>query len=223
MSVRGCLTSLAVLCAAVLLSAPTAARADGDPASDVLLLQDSYLPYSPPVSAGVSKALTQVLKETRSAGYPLKVAVIASPQDLGSVPNMFGQPQQYAQFLGSEIAFNSKVPLLVVMPAGFGLDNVSANAGSALKGLTVSTSSGSDGLARSAIDGAVALARAAGHPVAAPKIQESGRGGSATPAIVFGAPVALLALAGLLMTLRRRSAAGEAPAPTPEEAAAPRE
>ena len=37
----------AVLIAA--LAIPAAARADGDPASDVLLLQDAYLPYSPAV------------------------------------------------------------------------------------------------------------------------------------------------------------------------------
>src|SRR5437588_283728 len=82
-----------------LLLAPAPALADGDPASDYLPLQGYYTPY-----AGVSKPLTdalaEVVKETRAAGYPIKVAVIASPTDLGSVPNLFGQPQQYAEFLG---------------------------------------------------------------------------------------------------------------------------
>src|SRR5437588_9472303 len=55
------------------LLAPASAFADGDPASDYLPLQGYYTPY-----AGVSKPLTdalaEVVKETRAAGYPIKVA-----------------------------------------------------------------------------------------------------------------------------------------------------
>src|SRR3954453_886554 len=93
---------------------PAAARADGDPASDVLLLQDAYLPYSPEVPKPVADALTRTLKQLRAKGYPLKVAVIATKQDLGAVPQFFGRPQPYAEFLESEIKFNKAKPLLVV-------------------------------------------------------------------------------------------------------------
>src|SRR3954464_8290388 len=106
------------LATAVLLAAlalPAAALADGDPASDVLLLQDSYLPYSPEVPKPVTDALNRTLKQVRAKGYPLKVAVIASKQDLGAVPQFFGRPQPYATFLESEIKFNKAKPLLVVM------------------------------------------------------------------------------------------------------------
>ena len=36
------------------------------------------------------------------------------------MPQFFGKPQSYAPFLESEIAFNTKKPLLIVMPQGFG-------------------------------------------------------------------------------------------------------
>src|SRR3979409_1854358 len=96
-------TAIALLLAA--LTMPSAARADGDPASDVLLLQDAYLPYYPAVPKATADALNATLKQTRQKGFPLRVAVLASPNDLGSVPQFFGRPQPYAQFLESEIAF----------------------------------------------------------------------------------------------------------------------
>jgi LPXTG-motif cell wall-anchored protein len=56
------------------------------------------------------------------------------------------------------------------------------------------------------------LSAAAGHPVPAPKVPGGGGGGGGTsPLIVFGVPVALLALGGVLAALRRRQdAAAEA-------------
>ncbi len=53
-------------------------------------------------------------------GYRLKVAVIESAYDLGSVPSLFGHPADYAKFLGIELSLVYKGNLLVVMPAGFG-------------------------------------------------------------------------------------------------------
>jgi hypothetical protein len=199
---------IAALACVALLATPAAALADGDPASDVLPLQDVYLPYSPPVSAPVANALRTVLSAARRTGHPIKVAIIATPTDLGAVPNMFGQPQQYASFLGSEISFNAKNPLLVVMPAGYGGVNLPAGTTQVVQGLRAPGSGDSDTLARSAIAAVVALARASGHPVATPKIAASsgGHGGGTSPAVVFGAPVALLVLAGVLMTIRRRTA-----------------
>ena len=189
-----------------MLATAAPALADGDPASDVLPLQDVYLPYSPQVSPPVASALRKLLKETRAAGYPVKVAVIATPTDLGAVPDLFGQPQRYAAFLGNEISFNSHDTLLVVMPSGYGAVNLPASATGALQGVASPSGSNSDVLAKAAIGAVVRLARSAGHPVAAPKISGGSSGGGTSPAVVFGAPVALLALAGLLMTLRRRTA-----------------
>src|SRR5688572_20821432 len=99
--------ALAIASALAVLSVlPAVARADGDPASDVLLFQDSYLPYRPKVPQNVADGLNETLEKMRAKGYKLKVAVIASQNDLGSIPTFFGRPQEYADHLQREIAFN---------------------------------------------------------------------------------------------------------------------
>jgi hypothetical protein len=108
---------LLVLVGALVLAA--AASADGDPASDVLLSQDSFTPYPPP-SAKAAKTLADAIAAASADGDHIKVAVIGSKTDLGAVPSLFGQPRKYARFLGAELAFFYKGPLLVVMPSGFG-------------------------------------------------------------------------------------------------------
>ena len=101
--------ALAAILAAVLLGVslgagaiPGTARADGDPASDVLLGQDVFLPYSP-VSPAVQQRLYAVAA-ARRAGYPIKIALIGAATDLGVVPSLFGKPAGYAQFLSAELA-----------------------------------------------------------------------------------------------------------------------
>lgn len=199
---------LSVLAVAGLLAAtPTAARADGDPASDVLLLQDLYLPYAPGVPGPLARTITNLLKTTRKAGFPLKVAIIADPRDLGAVPQLFGKPQPYASFLQSEINFNSKKPLLVVMPAGYGAAALPKGAETGLQGLDPPKSGNGDDLGRAAVKAIVKLAAADGHPVPEPKLANAGGGGGksgTSPLIVFGVPVILLALGGVLMAVRRR-------------------
>jgi hypothetical protein len=108
-----------VLIALGFVLAPAVARADGDPASDVLYLQDVYLPYQRP-SEGAAADLSAAVAEANRAGYPMKVAVIASVEDLGLVGSLFGKPQVYAGFLGAEIRSFFTGHLLVVMPSGFG-------------------------------------------------------------------------------------------------------
>jgi hypothetical protein len=116
----------ALIALAALSLLPAAASADGDPASDVLLAQDVYYPYAPKASPQMSKALNGLLARVRKAGYPMKVALIQTPADLGAYPNLFGDTQSYANLLAKEIAFNSRPHLLTVMPTGFGGDNLGA-------------------------------------------------------------------------------------------------
>lgn len=111
-----CVLATAIVAALVL--AGTAA-ADGDPASDYLLGQNTYLPTPPPPPSAAA-ALNQAVAEVWASGDQIKVAVIATPQDLGSVTSLFGEPTQYAKFLAIEIGFLYTGPVLVVMPAGFG-------------------------------------------------------------------------------------------------------
>src|SRR5581483_10522920 len=104
--------------AAVAGLATSAARADGDPASDVLYFQDVFLPYAKP-SAGAAKQLESAVAAANKAGFRIKVAVIQSEQDLGSVPSLFNRQDIYARFLGAELKLFYTQRLLVVMPAGF--------------------------------------------------------------------------------------------------------
>jgi hypothetical protein len=112
-----------VVAAAVLLAAaaaPAACLADGDPASDYLLTQSVFYPYESP-SPPARAALDQAVDGVYLRGNRVKVAVIYSSEDLGSIPSLFGQPADYAHFLAIELGLWYAGPLLVVMPAGFGI------------------------------------------------------------------------------------------------------
>ncbi len=97
----------------------SAASADGDPASDYLVSQDTFTPYQPPNPAA-SAALNAAVVAVWSHGDRVKVAVVASAEDLGAIPSIFGQPVAYARFLGAELRLVYTGPLLVAMPDGFG-------------------------------------------------------------------------------------------------------
>ncbi len=101
------------------LAVPAAVLADGDPASDYLIAADAYLPYPPP-SAAVRAQLTSAIASAAKEHGRVKVAVIATPTDLGAIPSLFGRPADYAKFLGREIGYSYDGALLVVMPAGYG-------------------------------------------------------------------------------------------------------
>ena len=118
---RSQLALLAVLGAA--LAAPLVpARADGDPASDFLLSQSTFLsPFDGHLSSSASTRLVRLLADAKTKGFPIKVAVIVTRYDLGSVPILFKRPKQYAKFLGQEDYYYWKDELLVVMPNGYGL------------------------------------------------------------------------------------------------------
>ena len=117
-SARWALAAVAVLAVAVWLGAPIA-RADGDPASDVLLEQNVYFPSTASAPAARA-ALVRVAAGVYARGDRVKVALIYTAEDLGAIPSLFGQPDEYAHFLGVELGLWYVGPLLVVMPAGFG-------------------------------------------------------------------------------------------------------
>jgi hypothetical protein len=145
-----------------LLLASSSARADGDPASDVLPDQTVFYPYSPPVSANLQRILNAETAATSRAHLPIKVALIASPTDLGAITQLFDQPQRYADFLDQEI---NHPALLVVMPTGYGVQGLPARATFALRSLAAPASGQSDDLARAAILAVFKLASAAGDPI----------------------------------------------------------
>ncbi len=113
----------AALLAAILLALVVAsgARADADPASDYLLQSDVFYPFETRVSGSEKAQLDAAVASARKAGLRTKVAIIAQKNDLGAVSVLFGKPQQYAKFLGTELFYVNKARVLVVMPNGYGL------------------------------------------------------------------------------------------------------
>jgi MYXO-CTERM domain-containing protein len=198
----------ALLAAAALV--PISALADGDPASDVLLGENVFYPYSPPVSSSLQKTLDAETAAATRAGFPVKVALIASPVDLGVIPDLFGKPQQYARFLDQEISFQTKQQLLVVMSTGYGVQGLGRPATTAAGSLARPAGKQSNDLARAAITAVAKLSAAAGHPITGvPGIPgaSSGGGGGATTVIIVALALAALATAGALVAKRRRRAA----------------
>ncbi len=190
---------------------PSNARADADPASDYLLVAPAFYPYQPPTSPTIRKALEGQLAALRAKGLNLKVAIVNDPTDLGGVSNLWNMPAAYAKFLDSEISFNKKQPLLVVMPAGFGTAAVGTPG--ALSGLVADGAHGADGLSRSAISAVARLAQDSGRPlpvITIPAVGGSpgGGGGGTSPLLTFGAPVILVVLVAAGAAARRRRSTG---------------
>ncbi len=112
---------VAVVIVALLL-APLA-RADGDPASDWLLTRPSFVPPDAGVSSADQKSLNELLLSSKAQGYTLRVALIASQYDMGSVTVLWKRPTDYAPFLSEELRFLYKQHVLVVMPNGLAVAN----------------------------------------------------------------------------------------------------
>jgi hypothetical protein len=202
-----------LLAAAILVAAavPVSALGDGDPASDVLLGQNVYYPYSPPVPRSVQATLNAETAAAKKAGLPIKVALITTAVDLGVVPELFGQPQNYAKFLDKEISFQRPQPLLVVMPAGYGVQSLSAKAAAAVKGLAPPKGKTSTALAQAAIVAVAKIAAADGHPVkGVAGVSSASSGGGSTAPLLIGLVVAAVLVAGALILLRRRQGAASA-------------
>lgn len=208
-SIRSRALAVLVILIAATAIAPARAHADGDPASDVLLGESVFYPYSPPVSAATTKSLNAIMAAAAKAHFKLKVALIASPVDLGVIPDLFGQPQKYADFLDQEISFtNTHQPLLVVMKAGYGVQGVSPAVAAAAAKLPKPAGSTSEALARAALQVVPKLAAADGHKlgaVPAASVKAGGSRGSGTnvPLLIILIGCALLA-AGALVALRQR-------------------
>jgi hypothetical protein len=198
----------ALLSTAMLL--PALAVADGDPASDALLGQNVFYPYSPPVPRSVAATLNAETAAAKRAGFPLKVALIGAPVDLGVIPDLFGKPQKYADFLDQEISFQGKQPLLVVMAAGYGVQGVPGPAKLAAAGLHPPAGRTTTDLAQAAIGAVAKLAAASGHKLnGVPGVpgasgSSSGGGGSSTVIVIVLAAAAVL-VAGAVIILRRRA------------------
>jgi len=189
----------AVVVALALGLVPGVAHADGDPASDVLLTEPAFVPYDVGVSERQYAQLVSLLGKAEHRGYPLRMALIGSAADLGSVTELWKEPQRYAEFLGEELSLVYHGTLLVVMPNGFGIyhaSGVPATARSAIAGVPVPRETSTTTSA--AVEAIRALAAASGHALPAAGV-EATAGSPTRPDpvawIIFGAGAALIALA----------------------------
>ncbi len=152
---------------------PASAAADGDPASDVLVSQPVFLPQDSGATATQQAQLAAIESAAQKSGYRIRVALIATPADLGSVGALWRQPQSYAQFLGQELSLVYKGTLLVAMPDGFGVYDVGQRSatGPAAAGRSVLTQAPAPGradLVGATVTAIERLAGASGHPLRAP-------------------------------------------------------
>ena len=69
-----------------------AALADGDPASDYLIVRQVFLPFDAKVDKASADELTGLLAAAKKDGFELRVAVISTKTDLGAVPVLYGKP-----------------------------------------------------------------------------------------------------------------------------------
>jgi hypothetical protein len=198
---------------AVALVFAASARADADPASDVLYTQRIFLPFfGQKVDKAHADTLKAVVDRAYAKGYKIKVAIIASPTDLGGVPKMFARPQLYADFLGRELVFLYKGPLVVVMPQGIGFFHYRAPATREKRLLgRIAVGRGANGLADAAIAAVAKLARVTAPKVSSSSSSSSKSSGSAPWMLIVILVAGLAVLAAMVFfgpgAIRRRRTA----------------
>jgi hypothetical protein len=197
---RRAVALLALLAVGFAANAATA-RADGDPASDVLATQALFLPQDAGVPAAQAAQLGGLLRAAAQAGYPIRVALIASASDLGSVTELWRKPQTYARFLGQELGLVYKGPLVVVMPNGVGVTGVPP--GSVPDQLA--TARNGSPLAAGAMAMVVWLASSAGHRLTVPSVAAPAAAAGSSDATTWLAFVIGAVLIALAWTFSMRA------------------
>ena len=182
--------------------APAVARANGDPASDYLLVQSVFLPFNAKVDPKATKQLADTIRAANTAGYKIRVAVIGSRYDLGMAFSLYNKAQKYAEFLGLELSFQYRDHLLVVMPNGYGS---SIDGKPDAKGIAVVKKLPPPGKdATRQVEGATAairkLAAASGYTL---KVSDSGSSKTRDRITIAAGAVALAALLAAIVFWRR--------------------
>ncbi len=200
------------------------ARADGDPASDYLVANQVFLTSESGTASQAQRQLLAVVRAANRAGFAIRVAVISTEYDLGSITPLWRKPAPYARFLGQELESGYRQRLLVVMPNGFGFNWPGHSAASAYRQLAAVPLSARDDRLAVTAQAAVRRLAAAGGLTLAPSPAGSGAragssSGSDTAAILGVAAGGLVVLAaitgGVLRRARRR---GRPPPRTPRPA-----
>jgi cytochrome oxidase Cu insertion factor (SCO1/SenC/PrrC family) len=181
----GVVLAVFAVCAVGVLA--PAARADGDPGSDVLVYQSLFIAADANVSISQQVQLGDLLSSADKAGFPIRVAIISQPDDLGAITALWRRPAAYANFLGTELSLAYAQRLLILMPNGFGFHWQGHSATAAYRVLDgVRIGPGGPGLATAAETAVRALAQASGIRLAAPVASASGSAASAASGSAAG-------------------------------------
>jgi hypothetical protein len=201
--VKAACLAVVVLAAALF---PASVRADADPASDILLSQNVFLPFfGDRPSDESANYLNDVVTEANQQGFRIKVAVIWANGDLGGVFSLMNRPKTYAPFLGRELTFVYKGRLLISMPEGFGFfwfKHDVAEEQAILENVPIQP--GVDGLVDSTAEAVKRLAAADGITI---NVQKQAAPSNLLPYLLIagGATVLILGLAlGVVVLWRRR-------------------
>jgi hypothetical protein len=192
----------------VCLCAPSVARANGDPASDYLLTQSVFLPFTTKIDRNEVNRLDALLREADQKHFRIRVAMILSPSDLGTAFSLFGKPAKYSQFLGLELSFVYRDRLLVVMPNGYGYSvngDPDPKASAVLKKLPAPGRDATKEV-QAAIVAVQRLAAAEGRRLTVPKV--GGSTGRDRLTIAAAATAAIALIAAIVLYRRRQRPAG---------------
>jgi hypothetical protein len=192
---------------ALLLAAAVAAgdaRANGDPASDVLPFSNVYLSIKNPRTSAAGRDLLATTQAAAKKKRPIKVAVISEPSDLGLIQSLWHKPQTYAEFLGKELFQfgHYKGTLVVSMPNGYGVYGPDAASGKpALARLPKSNTNDLEQLGKDTAGAVRRVAAANGYVL--PASSDVGSGTSAWVIILAALGGAAVVAGTLFLALRR--------------------
>ncbi len=185
--------------------AAATAHADGDPASDFLLSQDTFVPFDAKIPKTQADQLSAIVAEAKKRRVKVKVALIVKRFDLGAVPSLWLKPETYARFLGQELFFLYKGPLLVVMPNGYGVSRAGKALPSAQRVVDKLPPPGSGGpaMAAAATRAVQRLAAQKGVRLEVPSVQSKDHT-TRDRLVIAGIAAGGVALVGAGVLLRRR-------------------
>jgi hypothetical protein len=196
---------LALLAALAALLAAPAARADGDPASDYLIGQKVFFPYDLKLSPAVQQQIVALVDEANRAGFTIRVAMVWSSYDLGSITGLWRRPRTYARFLGAELKYIYRNRLLIVMPSGFGFNRPGHPVTKEYATLSkIAIRPGPTGFADATRTAVERLAAASGVKLTGTVTAQGNSQNRDRLIIVAGAIATLLAAIALRLVLRRR-------------------
>jgi hypothetical protein len=198
-------SACALLTAALAGALAAPARADGDPASDYLITQKVFFPYDIKVTPTQQKQFIALVEDANRAGFTIRVALIGSSYDLGSIISLWRKPQTYARFLGTELKYVYKSRLLVVMPNGYGFNWPGHSAAPEYAELSkLPVKPGSLGILASSTTAVRALAKSSGVALSGTASVAPSSRNHDRLVIVLAAVAALAVAVTLRLTLRGR-------------------